>query len=105
MKKGEFIRISKRMVKEYVNRYIDETKHISQYDVSVMAFSENKNAYRILLTTPASEDLYYGVTYEKDTDKLYSYTYKKLENRVRGKKNKNSRHGFVEFKGKKCYFA
>lgn len=89
MKKGEFIRISKRMVKEYFNRYICElnsVKKISVNDVEVVGFSNESDSYRLILQTPDSDDLYYGVTYNKDTDTLYSYTYKKVGRRINGKK-------------------
>lgn len=93
MKKGEFIGISKRMVKEYHNRYVEKMKDyqiIKSTDVEVIGFDEDETCYRILLITPTPDDLYYGVTYDKSTDKLYSYTYKKVGGRINGRKNERS---------------
>lgn len=88
MKKGEFIYTSKRMVKEYVNRYVEGVEHISSKDIQVIGFNEDLTSYRILLTTPTSEE-YYGVSYDKENDNLNSYIYKKVGQRVVGKKNRN----------------
>lgn len=88
MKTGDFIYTSKRMVKEYVNRYVDGTNHISSKDVQVIGFHEDPSIIRLLLTTPTSEE-YYGVSYDKENEKLNSYIYKKVGQRVIGKKNRN----------------
>lgn len=88
MKKGEFIYTSKRMVKEYVNRYVEGVDHISSKDIQVIGFNDDLDSYRILLSTPTSEE-YYGVSYDKGNDKLHSYIYKKVGKRVIGKKNKS----------------
>lgn len=74
MKKSEFIDVSKRMVKEYVNRYIiknDEEK-ITKFEVVVMNFNDNPDSYEILLTTIDMGELSYIVIYDKVKDKIYS---------------------------------
>lgn len=91
MKKGEFIQVSKMMVKESFNRHIcdtSKTEKISANDVEVIGFHEDPNGYKILLQTPISDGLYYGVSYDINTDNLNSYTYKKVGKRVNGRKNK-----------------
>ena len=75
MKKGEFINVSKRMVKEYFNKYVagkDGIEKISLSDVCVVGFSHIDGNYKILLSTPISDGLYYRVTYDKNTDELSS---------------------------------
>ena len=89
MKKGEFITISKRMVKEYFNRYENKTSDIQRIttrDVQVFGFNEDDDKYSILLTTPASDQNFYGVTYSKSTDELHSYIYKKVGKMIHGRK-------------------
>lgn len=74
MKIGEFIDISKRMVKEYVNRYLveDDSQKITKHEVVVMDFDDTPESYEILLTTIDMGELSYGVTYDKHEGKMYS---------------------------------
>lgn len=95
MKKGEFLSISKRMVKEYFDRYVEnkgDIQTIKVSDVEVIGFDEDDDNYRAILITPGSDELYYGTTYYKETDKLHSYVYKKVGKRTNGKKNKINRY-------------
>lgn len=96
MKKGDFIYTSKRMVKEYINRYMEGVEHISSKDVEVIGFNDEPGSFRILLSTPTSEE-FYGVSYDKENDKLNSYIYKKVGKRVIGKKNKNRYYSDYEY--------
>ena len=96
MKKGEFIYTSKRMVKEYVNRYMEGVDRISSKDVEVIGFNDEPGSLRILLSTPTSEE-FYGVSYDKETDNLHSYIYKKVGKRIVGKKNKNRYYNDYEY--------
>lgn len=74
MKVGEFIDVSKRMVKEYVNRYViqNEIEKITKNEIVVINFSNDIDSYEILLTTMGFGDLSYSVRYDKKEDKLYS---------------------------------
>lgn len=89
MKKGEFIHVSKMMVKESCNRKLEKTQRITINEVEVIGFHENPNGYRLLLQSPTSEGIYYGVSYDKSTDELRSYIYKKVGKRTTGKKHIN----------------
>lgn len=83
MKKGEFINVSKRMVKEYFNIYVagkDGIETITLRDICVVGFSHIDGNYKILLSTPISDGVYYKVTYNKDSDELYS-SFVKTENK------------------------
>ena len=86
MKKGEFINIAKRMVKEYFNRYVDKENIIKKIDVKVNKFVEEENVYRIILDTPGRDDTFYGVTYHKDTGEFNSFIYKKIDDNTIGAK-------------------
>lgn len=88
MKTGEFIFTSKRMVKEYVNRYVEGAKLISTKEIKVIGFNEDPLNFRILLSTPASEE-YYGVHYDKKNNSLDSYIYKKVGKKACEKKSRN----------------
>lgn len=90
MKKGEFIRTSKRMVKEYYNRYIakDYMRKIMVGDIEVIDFVDDKNNYRIILSTLTWDNRFYGVTYNKHSKELHSYIYESDDFRVIGKEIK-----------------
>ena len=88
MKTGAFIFTSKRMVKEYVNRYVEGVEPISTKDIRVIGFNEDPSNFRILLSTPASEE-YYGVHYDRENDNLDSYIYKKVGKKAEEKKSRN----------------
>lgn len=88
MKKGEFINLSKRMVREYYNRYSngpDGFWKIRTSNVIVLDFQDEPDIYRILLVT-IPETLFYGVTYYKGEDRIHSYIYENVDNRIIGKK-------------------
>ena len=87
MNKEEFVNISKRMVKEYFNRYIldDDDYELKEQDIQVIMLGDTDECYKITLTTPDLENLYYGVTYDKKTKKLHSFIYEKEGFRVLGK--------------------
>lgn len=80
MKKGEFISVSKRMVKEHYNRYVADEKGVEKLntgDVHVVRFSDNDGVYDIVLTTTYCDGMYYGVTYDVEEDELESRIIKK----------------------------
>ena len=89
MKKGELIDVSKRMVREYYNRYVMEEKEglekISLNDVEVIGFHEDGNDYRVLLSTPTTDGLYYEVVCDRKTNEMKSYAYKKAKEKAQVK--------------------
>ena len=87
MNKEEFVNVSKRMVKEYFNRYIaeDEDEEIRERDIQIIMLGDTPEHYKATLTTPDLENLYYGVTYDKKTKKLHSFIYEKEGFRILGK--------------------
>ena len=86
MKKGEFINIAKKMVKEYFNRYIDKENIIRKIDVKVNNFVDDENVYTIMLDIPDRSDVFYVVTYHKDTGEFNSFIYKKIDDNTIGAK-------------------
>lgn len=88
MTKGELIDVSKRMVREYYNRYVEEKEglnKISLDDVEVIGFHDETNNYRILLSTPTTDGIYYEVVYDCETNELRSYVYRKAREKTHGK--------------------
>lgn len=82
MKKSEIIDVSKRMVKEYYNRYIAEPKGIEKItskDVRIVTFNDNPYKCQLILATATDDDLHYGVSYNKRKKEMNSYIYKKID--------------------------
>jgi hypothetical protein len=73
MKRGEFISVAKRMVKEYINYYVMKGgTYITLKDISVIGFNDaDGNLKCILYTRETPEDIY-KVTYDKETDSVNS---------------------------------
>lgn len=84
MNKEDFIDVSKRMVKEYLSRYLGEEINID--DVQLIKFHDEPSIYKTLLIAPYSDEIYYEVVYDKDSEQLRSYIYKNDGFRVVGKK-------------------
>lgn len=93
MTKEKFISVSKRMVTEYYNRYVTKNnpngEKASMNNISVIGFYNKSGNYRLLLSTPTSDGLYYEVTYDKNTDEINSYAYKKVGKNNNGKNERN----------------
>lgn len=91
MNKQDFINVSKRMVKEYFNKYVAEKegiKELSLSDIYVVGFNSVEGNYKILLSTPVSDGVYYKVTYNKEKDELKSSTVKTFDKRYVYKEHK-----------------
>lgn len=74
MKKGDFISVSKRMVKEHYNRYVikENEEKIKTGDVHVVNFRDDNGDYRIVMTTAYADNIYYEVTYDSEYDEIDS---------------------------------
>lgn len=83
MKKGEFISVSKRMVKEYFNRYLDKDNRLSSKDIQIIGFNEEENRYGALLIIPDKDvtchQVIYEVVYNIDSDSIQSYIYNSMD--------------------------
>ena len=90
MKKGAFINVSKRMVREYHNRYMvnEDIQKTFARDVEVIEFQEDSDKYKILMVVPNYPDIFYGVTYDIVNDKLHSYIYNNDGFRVIGRRER-----------------
>lgn len=75
MKKGDFISVSKRMVKEHYNRYVagvNGKEKLKTGDICVVKFRDILGDYLIVLTPDNSDDMYYEVTYDRENDEIES---------------------------------
>lgn len=88
MKKREFISISKRMVKEYYNRFIAKNgiQKITRDNVETIQYEETNCSLKAILITHTDDEILYGVTYDKALDRLNSYIYNEVEGRINGRK-------------------
>lgn len=75
MDKYDFISVSKRMVKEYYNRYVAKTdeEQIRLRNVHVVGLSDINGDYKIILSTPNFDGTIYKVTYDKIKDEIKSH--------------------------------
>lgn len=74
MKKGDFISVSKRMVKEHYNRYVikEGESKLKINEVHVVNFRDDNGDYRIVLTTAYVDGMYYEVTYDSEYGEIDS---------------------------------
>ena len=78
MKKGEFISISKRMVKEYINYHVVKGgDYITLKEISIIGFSNIDGNLKCILYTHETPDDVYKVTYDKEKDEINSELIKK----------------------------
>lgn len=94
MKTGNIIRLSKRMVIEYINRYVKKTKDdekATYKDVHIIGFHDEPEDHRVLIYSPITDDLYYEVTCDKDTDEMHSYIYRRVRKKFNGEENRKKR--------------
>ena len=78
----EFIKFAKHVVADYFNKHRDVTDSIEMKaeDVYVVWYSKTLQNHKGLFSTPASDGMYYEITYNGDEDEAYIDAYKKWEN-------------------------
>lgn len=77
MKKGEFISTSRRMVKEYVNRYILKDDHITADEITLIGFSNIEGNLKCVMYSSRTPEIVYKITYNKENDEISSELIKK----------------------------
>ena len=79
MNKDELVNVSKNMVKEYHNRYVNKyfnvTKPITVDNVEVIGYHDDQTTMWVLLTVPTSDELKYEVSYSKKTGQIHSFVH------------------------------
>lgn len=93
IRKEDFISVSKNMVTEFYNLFLDQTNEkLSINDLRVVGFHDTPDCLRILIETPTDDGLIYEVIYDTENGELHSYTYRKTNGAKRKKYYKNSKY-------------
>lgn len=73
---------ARRIVMNYFNAHVDVTdkKKLTMDDVFVVWFSKTLQNWKCLVSTTASDGMYYEVTHNGDKNENYVDVYKKWEN-------------------------
>ena len=78
MKRSEFISISRRMVKEYINRHvIKDGNYISIKGVNVIGYGDIEGVLKCILYSSETPEVVYKVVYNKEKDEINSEIIKK----------------------------
>lgn len=81
---SDFMKYARQIVLDYYNerRDVTDSKELNISDVYVVWFSKTLQNWKALVSTTASDGMYYEVTYNGDKKEAYLDAYKKWENRV-----------------------
>ena len=81
---SNFMKYARQIVLQYYDEHRDVTdsKELNIDDVYVVWFSKTLQNWKALVSTTASDGMYYEVTYNGDKHEAYLDVYKKWENRV-----------------------
>lgn len=84
MENGEFLKLCKKIVKEYTNEHLDKSDNvqISEDSVFIVWSCKALQNNKALLSTNLFDGMYYELTYNGDKKEVYLDAYKKFENRA-----------------------
>ena len=77
----EFIKICKKLVRNYAEEHCDKTDGTPVFDVFVVWSCKTLQNNKALLSTTLFDGMYYELTYNGDEKEVYFDAYKKFENR------------------------
>ena len=77
----EFIENCKLEVRKYVEKHLDKSDVITDFDVYVVWYSKTLQNHKALLSTTLLDGMYYELTYNGDKKEVYFDAYKKFENK------------------------
>ena len=83
MNEKDFVRLCKKVVKEYANEHLDksDSQQISEEDVFIVWMCKTLQNNKALVSTTLFDGMYYELTYNGDKKDLYLDAYKKWENK------------------------
>lgn len=81
MDNTQFIELCKREVSKYIIEHLDKRDEVPKFDVYVVWLCKTLQNNKALLSSTLSDDMYYELTYNGDTQELYLDTYMKFENK------------------------
>lgn len=84
MSNDKFLKLCKKIVKEYANEHLDKSDNVqvSEDNVFVVWSCKTLQNNKALLSTNLFDGMYYELTYNGDKKEVYLDAYKKFENRA-----------------------
>lgn len=84
MKNDEFLKLCKKIVKEYANEHLDKTDNvqIAEDNIFVVWSCKTLQNNKALVSTTLYDGMYYELTYNGDKKEVYLDAYKKFENKA-----------------------
>ena len=84
MENGEFLKLCKKIVKDYANDHLDKSDNvqITEENVYIVWSCKTLQNNKALLGTTLFDGMYYELTYNGDKKEVYLDAYKKFENKV-----------------------
>ena len=79
-----FLKLCKKIVKEYANEHLDKSDNVqvSEDNVFVVWSCKTLQNNKALLSTTLYDGMYYELTYNGDKKEVYLDAYKKFENKA-----------------------
>lgn len=84
MNNDEFLKLCKKIVKDYVNEHLDKTDNvqIAEDNIFVVWSCKTLQNNKALVSTTLCDGMYYELTYNGDKKEVYLDAYKKFENKA-----------------------
>lgn len=84
MGNDKFLKLCKKIVKEYANEHLDKSDNVqvSEDNVFVVWSCKTLQNNKALLSTTLYDGMYYELTYNGDKKEVYLDAYKKFENKA-----------------------
>ena len=84
MSNDNFLKLCKKIVKDYVNEHLDKSDNVqvSEDNVFVVWSCKTLQNNKALLSTTLYDGMYYELTYNGDKKEVYLDAYKKFENKA-----------------------
>lgn len=84
MGNDEFLKLSKKIVKNYANEHLDKGDNIqiTEDNVFIVWSCKTLQNNKALLSTTLFDGMYYELTYNGDKKEVYLDAYKKFENKA-----------------------
>ena len=84
MSNDNFLKLCKKIVKEYANEHLDKTDNvqIAEDNIFVVWSCKTLQNNKALVSTTLYDGMYYELTYNGDKKEVYLDAYKKFENKA-----------------------
>ena len=84
MSNDNFLKLCKKIVKEYANEHLDKSDNVqvSEDNVFIVWSCKTLQNNKALLSTTLYDGMYYELTYNGDKKEVYLDAYKKFENKA-----------------------